>query len=175
MNNTTDRMGYVICQSLILRVKCSNPCPKVFMSPSHSWGIKLQTALCLDLKFGSHSKSLYSAYISFSQEKRDRTGSYSTEWMVLVITSLCLYHPFGFYSLICHITHDWQIQDKQTTCQINPKDWEREKQNKKTSKFSELQNSRISFKFHDSTVAADKEFTTKGHFPSFTTIGFFTE
>lgn len=56
------------------------------MSPIHSSGIELQTALCLDLNVGSYSSSLYSAHISFSEEKRDRTGSYSTEWMVLVIT-----------------------------------------------------------------------------------------
>lgn len=76
------------------------------MFPIQSSGVELQTALCLDLKVGSDSSSLYSARISFSEEKPDRTGSYSTEWMVLVITALCLSYPFGFYSLICHITHD---------------------------------------------------------------------
>lgn len=76
------------------------------MFPIQSSGVELQTALCLDLNVGSHSSSLYSAHISLSEEKRDRTGSYPTEWMVLVITALCLFHLFGFYTLICHITHD---------------------------------------------------------------------
>lgn len=138
------------------------------MFPIQSSGVELLTALCLDLKFGSDSSSLYSAHISLSEEERDRTGSYSTEWMVLVITALFLSLPFGFYSLICHITHDWQIQDKQTTCQINPKDW-----GKNPIKFSELQYCRISVKFHDPQQwLLRKRSTTEGHFPSFTTIRF---